>query len=151
MGLSHERLDLGALYEHVLDDACGAVSTFVGTTRDCFDGNEVVELEYEAYEALAEKEMRALVERARAKWALVHVAIFHRLGRVPVREASVAIAVSSVHRSPALEAARWLIDSLKAQVPIWKKEKYKDGSAWKQNTEFDPQQLLHNKAEAGAD
>eukprot|EP00013_Stygamoeba_regulata_P016977 CAMPEP_0177671884 /NCGR_PEP_ID=MMETSP0447-20121125/24994_1 /TAXON_ID=0 /ORGANISM="Stygamoeba regulata, Strain BSH-02190019" /LENGTH=206 /DNA_ID=CAMNT_0019179411 /DNA_START=669 /DNA_END=1289 /DNA_ORIENTATION=+ len=116
--------------------SCGAVSCFIGTTRDSFHGKKVLRLEYEAYEPMALKEMRNLALLMREKWPQIgRVAIAHRVGIVPVGESSVVIAVSSVHRKDSLEAVQWCIDELKATVPVWKKEIYEDGSAWKANAE----------------
>ncbi|XP_060805221.1 molybdopterin synthase catalytic subunit [Amyelois transitella] len=121
----------------VVDDSCGAVSIFVGTTRDNFEGKKVVRLEYEAYESMALKAMKSICNEVRDKWPAVHgIAIYHRLGQVPCREASVVIAVSSPHRRESLDAVSHCIDQLKATVPIWKKEVY-EGAApeWKENKE----------------
>ncbi|KAK4292933.1 hypothetical protein Pmani_034334 [Petrolisthes manimaculis] len=116
--------------------SCGAISLFVGTTRNTFQGKDVVQLEYEAYIEMAEKEMKSLCKVARKKWPLKHIVIHHRLDLVPVKEASVIIAVSSEHRRESLDAVSYLIDSLKAKVPIWKKEIYTDGNSdWKKNKE----------------
>lgn len=137
--LTFERLDVGELNELVAHESCGAVALFVGTTRDNFEGKEVVLLQYEAYEAMALKSMNGICEELRKRWPeLVHIGIHHRLGTVPVKEASVVIAVSSPHREAALEAVRWAIDELKKSVPVWKKEQYAEGqgcSEWKENKE----------------
>lgn len=134
--LTQEVLSVDEVTRLVTDPGCGAVSLFVGTTRDNFQGQTVVRLEYEAYQEMAEKEMLKLCKSAREKWALQHIAIYHRLGVVPVTESSVIIAVSSVHRHESLEAVSFLIDELKANVPIWKKEIYNNGSGdWKKNKE----------------
>jgi molybdopterin synthase catalytic subunit len=118
-------------------DAAGAISLFIGTTRDNFEGKRVVTLEYEAYVPMAESEMRKLCVTTREKFpGVLAVVIHHRLGRVPVAEASVVIAVSSPHRKIAINACHFTIDKLKATVPIWKREMYEDGSTWKENTEF---------------
>jgi molybdopterin synthase catalytic subunit len=96
----------------------------------------VLRLEYEGYVPMAVKQLNELVDKCRRKWdSLMGVAIYHRLGLVPVGEESVLIAVSSPHRRDALEAVHWLIDELKRTVPIWKKEVYEDGSMWKANCE----------------
>lgn len=115
---------MDALMTHCQDDRCGAVATFLGTTRRWTSGVETAYLEYEAYEEMAIAKMHEIAEQAAQRWPLMRVAIVHRLGRVDVGEASVAIAVSSPHRSDALAACQWLIDNLKADVPIWKKEWY---------------------------
>ncbi len=134
--LVEEPLDVAAISNLVVAPSTGATSVFVGTTRDNFEGKRVFRLEYEAYESMAVKEMEKVCARLRSKWPDAHgVAIYHRLGVVPVTEASVVIAVSSAHRKAALEAAHFAIDDLKANVPIWKKEVYEDGEAWKENAE----------------
>jgi len=130
-------------YSMMRSPSAGAVSSFIGTTRDHFAGKQVLRLEYEAYEKMALKEMQKLKRETRERWGedIVEVLIWHRLGNVPVTEASCIIAVTSVHRKSGLEAVHWLIDELKARVPIWKKEFYTDGSVWKSNAEFDPVSL----------
>ncbi|CAN8064874.1 unnamed protein product [Agarophyton chilense] len=134
--LTEELLSVESAMNAVSSDSAGAVSLFVGTTRDNFDGKTVLRLEYEAYRPMAVKEMNALCDAARSQWPqITSVAVMHRLGVVPVREASVIIAVSSPHRKDAIEACHSLIDELKARVPIWKKEVYEDGSEWKANKE----------------
>ncbi|EDO45567.1 predicted protein [Nematostella vectensis] len=116
--------------------SAGAVSLFVGTTRDNFEGKNVVRLEYEAYIPMASSEMRKICKLAREKWNIMKIAIYHRIGIVPIGEASVIIAVSSAHRKESLEAVSFIIDTLKATVPIWKKEIYEQGEAqWKENKE----------------
>ena len=92
------------------------------------DGKETVQLAYEAHESMARKEMQRLAEEAGERYDLLRVAMIHRIGIVPVSEASVIIGVASAHRAPAFEASRWLIDELKVSVPIWKQEHYADGS-----------------------
>lgn len=124
------RIDLAALDRAVRDPGAGAVVTFVGTTRNANAGRRVRRLEYEAFASMATKEMRALAAEARRRWPLRKVAIVHRIGVVPVGQASVAIAVSAGHRGEAFEACRWLIDRLKEIVPIWKKEHYRGGEIW---------------------
>ena len=105
-------------------------------TRDTFEGRRVGRLEYEGYAPMAEREMLRICESARARWSLQRMHIVHRVGVCPVGEASVLIAASSAHRREALEAVAWAIDTLKATVPIWKKEFYVDeGAAWKANKE----------------
>ena len=103
---------------------------FEGSVRDSANGREVVRLEYEAFTELALSEMRRVEEEAVGRWPLGFVAIVHRVGSLTPGETSVLIAVTSSHRDEAFEACRFIIDSLKARVPIWKKEHYRDGSAW---------------------
>ncbi|KAM3959335.1 molybdenum cofactor synthesis 2B [Aphomia sociella] len=135
--LTVDVLSVDSISSLVVDDSCGAVSIFVGTTRDNFDGKKVVRLEYEAYETMALKAMKDICNDVRTKWPAVHsIAIYHRLGNVPCREASVVIAVSSPHRRDSLDAVSFCIDHLKASVPIWKKEIYEDEApVWKENVE----------------
>ena len=140
IGLTSQPLDIAAITQSVTRPRGGAISTFLGTTRDSFEGKEVIALEYEAYDAMALKEMRKIAlgvfERYGGRESITAVAISHRIGLVPIGESSVIIAVGSVHRKPGLEACAWAIDELKATVPIFKKEVYADGSMWKQNQEF---------------
>jgi molybdopterin synthase catalytic subunit len=124
------RIDLDALDRAVRDRQAGAIVTFVGTTRNENAGRRVTRLEYEAFESMAVKEMRRLAAAAARRWSLRKVAMVHRIGVVPVREASVAIAVSAGHRGEAFDACRWLIDRLKELVPIWKKEHFVGGVVW---------------------
>jgi molybdopterin synthase catalytic subunit len=124
------RIDLAALDRAVRDPRAGAVVTFVGTTRNENAGRRVRRLEYEAFASMAASEMRRLGGEAVRRWKLRKVAMAHRIGVVPVGEASVAIAVSAGHRGEAFEACRWLIDRLKEIVPIWKKEHYRGGEIW---------------------
>ena len=135
--LTLDPLDVNAISQSVTSASCGAISIFIGITRNNFDGHVVKRLEYEAYNAMAEKEMLKICQGMREKWSdLEAIAIVHRLGTVPVTEASVVIAASSPHRKESLEAIHWAIDTLKATVPIWKKEIYEDGKpAWKENKE----------------
>ena len=119
-----------ALLRAMRDPAAGAVVTFLGTTRNENAGRRVVRLEYEAFSRMAEREMRALAATATKRWTLRKVAMVHRIGIVPVGEASVAIAVSAGHRAEAFAACRWLIDRLKEIVPIWKREHFRGGQIW---------------------
>ncbi|XP_051039035.1 molybdopterin synthase catalytic subunit isoform X1 [Phodopus roborovskii] len=131
-----EKLSVDEVSHLVISPLCGAVSLFVGTTRNNFEGKKVISLEYEAYLPMAENEIRKICSDIRQKWPVRHIAVFHRLGLVPVSEASTIIAVSSAHRAASLEAVSYAIDSLKAKVPIWKKEIYEESaSSWKRNKE----------------
>ncbi|KAG7322951.1 hypothetical protein KOW79_014297 [Hemibagrus wyckioides] len=135
--LTTDKLSTDAVTESVTCSSCGAISLFIGTTRDHFEGKKVVQLEYEAYVPMAESEMRKICADVRRRWPTVrHICIHHRLGVVPVTEASVIIAVSSPHRSDSLEAVKYGIDALKSTVPIWKKEIYEsEEPCWKENSE----------------
>jgi molybdopterin synthase catalytic subunit len=109
------------------DESCGATVLFLGTTRRWTGSEEsgrteTAYLEYEGYREMAIAKMSELEQEARKRWPIQQVSIVHRLGRVEIKEASVAVVVSSAHRAQAFEAGRWLIDELKIHVPIWKKE-----------------------------
>uniref|UniRef100_M4BDH5 Molybdopterin synthase catalytic subunit n=1 Tax=Hyaloperonospora arabidopsidis (strain Emoy2) TaxID=559515 RepID=M4BDH5_HYAAE len=136
--VGYEPLDSQRIVDLVTDARAGAISTFVGTTRDNFQGKKVVRLKYEGYAPMAVSELRKICSAIRDKWPdVVRVALCHRLGVVNVTEASVIVAVSSPHRREALEACAFAIDRLKATVPIWKCEHYEgDERMWKENLEW---------------
>lgn len=131
-----KQIDLARYITYVSAPQAGAIATFSGTTRDTFEGKTVVELRYEAYVPMAIRCIKSICSSARSSWNLHSIAVVHRLGAVPVGETSVFIAVSSTHRADALDACKFLIDELKASVPIWKKEVYSNGEVWKENSEF---------------
>lgn len=108
-------------------DADGAVVTFAGTTRNHNEGAEVLSLSYETYTEMAQRVMCELFEEAVKRFPITRARVVHRLGEVPVGEASVVVVVASAHRGPAFDACRFLMDRLKNEVPIWKREKLKDG------------------------
>ena len=120
--------------QKVIDTAsslnAGAVNVFIGTVRNNAHGKNVVWLEYEAYDSMAVKEMHKLIDAAAEKWELNGVAIIHRKGILYPGDAAVLIAVSTPHRAESFEACRFLIDTLKETVPIWKKEIFEDGEVW---------------------
>ncbi|XP_058789966.1 molybdopterin synthase catalytic subunit isoform X2 [Phymastichus coffea] len=120
------KLDINNIIESVVSPNCGAISSFIGTTRDNFEQKKVVKLEYEAYETMALKEMQTICDKIRSKWNIEKIAIFHRLGEVPVTQASIVIAISSPHRQESLLAVQFAIDAVKTSVPIWKKEIYEN-------------------------
>ncbi|MBA4105736.1 MAG: molybdopterin converting factor [Pirellula sp.] len=127
--LTEHPIDATALLQAAQQPEAGAVVLFLGITRQFTKGRETASLSYEAYREMAVKELERLEQQARERWPLVDCSIVHRLGEVPLAEASVAIAVSSPHRGDAFEAGRWLIDTLKETVPIWKQEHWADGDA----------------------
>jgi len=128
--LSEQPLSVDAVVAEVQSDDAGAIATFIGTTRAHSRGREVVHLDYEAYEEMAEKTMAELAASLRAKYDLIDVAIHHRVGRVGIGDTSVVIAVSAPHRQDALKACAEAIDTLKVSVPLWKKEVYVGGEEW---------------------
>lgn len=116
--------------------ADGAVCVFDGIVRNNTRGRETLYLDYEAYREMALEQMRGLAAEAVAKFGVREVALLHRLGRLRVGETSVLVAVASAHRGAAFEACRWVIDTLKKQVPIWKKETFADGVVWADGEAF---------------
>ena len=128
--LSEEPLSLEDVVREVASDDAGAIATFTGTTRARSRGRDVVRLEYEAYEGMAEAEMERITADLKARHSLIDVAIHHRVGVVGIGETSVVIAVSSAHRADALAACAEAIDTLKGTVPLWKKEIYVGGEEW---------------------
>ncbi|XP_018393532.1 PREDICTED: molybdopterin synthase catalytic subunit-like [Cyphomyrmex costatus] len=135
--LQQEELNIAEIMELVTFPNCGAISNFIGITRDNFENKKVIKLEYEAYESMALKEMTNICNKIRSQWDVEGIAIYHRIGEVPISKASVVIAVSSSHRKESLRAVEYAINMLKASVPIWKKEIYEIGEPqWKQNKEF---------------
>jgi molybdopterin synthase catalytic subunit len=122
-------LDVEALARRVARPDAGAITTFAGVVRNHARGRRVIYLEYDAYRPMAESEMRKIADEAAARWECC-VAVQHRLGRLEIGEASVAVAVSSAHRAAAFDACRYVIDTLKETVPIWKKEVWEGGEVW---------------------
>jgi molybdopterin synthase catalytic subunit len=128
--LSEEPLSLDRAVDEVRDERAGAIATFTGTTRIESRGRHVVHLDYEAYEGMAERVMEQIADELTRRYGLCAVAIHHRVGRVGIGETSVVIAVSAPHRADALAACKDAIDTLKEQVPLWKKEVYEGGEEW---------------------
>jgi molybdopterin synthase catalytic subunit/molybdopterin converting factor small subunit len=128
--LSGEPLSLERAAAEVASDGAGAIATFVGTTRARSRGRDVIRLEYEAYEGMAEAEMERIAGVLRDRHDVIDVAIHHRVGPVEIGETSVVIAVSAAHRAAAFDACREAIDTLKQTVPLWKKELYVGGEEW---------------------
>jgi molybdopterin synthase catalytic subunit len=128
--LSEEPLSLDRAIDEVRDDGAGAIATFSGTTRVQSRGREVLHLDYEAYEGMAESTMAEIAGGLRERYELTEIAIHHRIGRVGIGETSVVIAVSAPHRAAALAACKDAIDELKERVPLWKKEVYAGGEEW---------------------
>ncbi|KAG9124369.1 Molybdopterin synthase catalytic subunit [Ceratobasidium sp. 392] len=161
-GLTYDSLDISAIIDSVRDDGAGALALFVGTTRNNFNGKQVVRLEYEAYSRLAIKSLSKIANNARkleipphefgptsitpasstSAASLTRIAIYHRLGSVPVGESSIVIAVTSPHRREAFYVCEWILEQVKTHTPVWKREWYaegsgEEGSTWKAN--FPPQ------------
>jgi molybdopterin synthase catalytic subunit len=128
--LSSEPIDAGRAVAFVTDADAGGIAVFLGTTRGELTavGQSLLALDYEAYDPMARQQLSDLARRARQQWPIRRLALLHRTGRVALGEPSVIIAVSCPHRAEAFDACRWLIDTLKAEAAIWKKEVWGDGS-----------------------
>ena len=127
--LSDSRLDADALLAEVSSHECGGEVLFLGTVRRSSEDGDIQGIEYSAYREMAEAELGRIVAEARERWPVARIALRHRLGYVPVGEASIAIAVACPHRAEAYEASRYLIEETKKRVPIWKKERFASGAA----------------------
>jgi molybdopterin synthase catalytic subunit len=146
--LTDEPIDFAALTEAVRSTQSGAVVLFLGTVREMTDGRRTTALDYEAFGPMAESKLANIEAEACRRWPLDRVAIVHRVGRLELGEISVAVAVSSAHRAEAFEAARYVIDTLKATVPIWKKENWHDGSSEWVHPGLDSTQIESNRLES---
>jgi len=143
VALVREPIDASAVERAIKAGADGAVCVFDGIVRDNTRGRRTLHLDYEAYEEMALQQMNLLRTEAMEHFGIREVAIIHRLGRLVVGETSVLIAVASAHRGAAFDACRWVIDTLKKTVPIWKKEQFIDGVAWADGEPF-PDDLAGN-------
>ncbi len=131
-----ERIETTSILESIKRPEDGAVVVFEGIVRNHTRGRRTLYLDYEAYEEMALKQMEELAARALAEYKVRDVTIIHRLGRLEIGETSVLIVVASAHRAAAFDACRWLIDTLKRTVPIWKKEHFEDGAVWADGEPF---------------
>lgn len=136
VAITRERIDATTLMQEIKRGADGAVCAFDGIVRDNTRGRRTLHLDYEAYEEMALNQMRALAAQAVVQFGVRDVLLVHRLGRLMVGETSVLIVVASAHRGVAFDACRWLIDTLKKTVPIWKKEQFEDGAVWADGDPF---------------
>lgn len=125
-----QELDTHSVYQELSHPNSGGICVFVGSVREFTNNEQVVALEFETYESMALKEMDRLADAALEKWKLNKVVIKHAVGRKEVQDAVVIVGASSAHRSESFEACRFLIDTLKQTVPIWKKEMFKNKSVW---------------------
>jgi molybdopterin synthase catalytic subunit len=131
LAIVEEAIDVGGLISAAQRPDCGAISTFVGTTRvDENNGASVEHLEYEAYRPMADRKLEEIGAEIEGRWDVREVSIVHRIGRVDPGEVSVAIVVASPRRCPAFEASRYAIERVKQVVPIWKREVWSDGYVW---------------------
>lgn len=124
------QLDVSTSLQWVQAPNSGAINIFIGTVRDSSFGKQVLALEFEAYDAMAKVELHKIAEYAKSRWTINRILIHHRTGKLVVGEMAVVILVSSPHRDDAFQSCRYIIDTLKQTVPIWKKEIYIDGAVW---------------------
>jgi molybdopterin synthase catalytic subunit len=136
VGLTSEPLPVAEASAYAVVPGCGGLVTFCGTVRDFSDGrDEVSALEYEAYPEQVVPRLQALCDSARARWPEAgRLVMLHRIGHLEVADAAVVVAASAPHRAEAFEICRYLIDTLKATIPIWKRETWAGGSAWSDGT-----------------
>ncbi len=125
-----EPINVNEVVDNVKSNAAGAIDVFIGTVRDKTSEKEVSKLDFEAYESMAIKEIEKIVLKAKNKWPVQKMSIYHRKGILDVGDVAVVIAVSTPHRKDAFEACQFAIDTLKETVPIWKKEVFADGEVW---------------------
>lgn len=125
-----EIIDTNSIMGRIGKNGDGCSITFTGMPRNKSGEKDVLYLEYELYESMAYKELKKIADHAAEQWPLGDCVIVHRFGRVEIGEASIFVAVSSPHRAEAYEASRYIIDTIKATVPIWKKEVFSDGTSW---------------------
>ena len=128
--ITREPLDRNALIAAVSDPGAGGIVVFEGVVRDNARGKQVRYLEYDVYAEMAVQQIREIIAEAERRWNVDHVAVAHRIGRLEIGEASVIIVVAAPHRAEAFEACRYIIDTLKTTVPIWKKEVAMNGEEW---------------------
>ncbi len=147
VALTREPIDAAQIVAAAKRGEDGAVVVFDGIVRNHSRGRRTLHLDYEAYEEMAVHQMRELGRRARERFGVRQVTMIHRLGHLEIGETSVLIVVASAHRTAAFEACRWLIDTLKQTVPIWKKETFADGAVWAPGEPF-PEELAIDASEA---
>jgi len=126
--LTKEPIDTAEVLKNVQSSRAGAVVLFLGTTREITGNRRTTSLDYECYSEMASAKLKELEVEATQRWGVQECIIVHRLGKLCIGEASVAVAVSTAHRQDAFEAGKWLIDTIKEVVPIWKKENWADGT-----------------------
>lgn len=124
VNISAKPLNVEECIDKVTSPECGGIDVFIGTVRNATKGNTVIRLEFEAYERMALKEMQKLANQATEKWSVNNVVIHHRVGALEVGDIPVIICVSAAHRDAAFDACRYIIDTLKQTVPIWKKRNF---------------------------
>ncbi len=142
-------IDAGAILDRIKRNQDGAAVVFEGVVRNQTRGRKTLYLDYEGYEQMALQQMEGLVEKALKQFKVREVALVHRLGRLDIGETSVLVVVASAHRAAAFDACRWLIDTLKRTVPIWKKEHFEDGAVWADGEPF-PAEIPRGSSSQGS-
>ncbi len=132
VAITDKRIDVDALHAEVADAGAGATLAFVGTVRNEKQQRRVTHIDYEAYETMALRRLHAIASEITRRWPVRRVVMVHRVGRLVVGDASIAIVLSTPHRAEGFEALRFAIESVKQDVPIWKKEHFEDGAVWVQ-------------------
>ncbi|TAE28345.1 MAG: molybdenum cofactor biosynthesis protein MoaE [Cytophagales bacterium] len=130
IALTSDPIDLGSAYKYMQADGAGAIDFFLGVVRDNTQERPVDRLEYEAYDRMAISEMQKIVDEAHRRWPILKCLVVHRTGLLRIGEMAVLIGVSTPHRGDAFEATRYIIDTIKQTVPIWKKEIFTNGEVW---------------------
>lgn len=128
VAITTDPIDVQQAIRNVSSEEAGAVALFIGTVRNMTAGKPVEKLDFEAYDEMAISEMEKIIKQARARWSISQAAVIHRTGELQVSDIAVVVAASSPHRNEAFNACRYIIDTLKETVPIWKKEHFTDGS-----------------------
>ena len=128
--ITKQTIDIKRAVESVFSPDAGGIDVFVGTVRNLTQNKPVERLEFESYEKMAIAEMKKIEQAARKQWPVLKITMIHRIGSLQVGEIPVIIAVSTAHRKDAFEACKYIIDTLKEKVPIWKKEVFEDGEVW---------------------
>jgi molybdopterin synthase catalytic subunit len=128
--LTENKIDINTIIEFARATDAGAIDIFIGTVRNQTADKKVVRLEYEAYDKMAIKKIEQIVNEAHKQWHILKYAIVHRKGVLEIGEVAVVVAIATPHRQAAFEACKYIIDTLKERVPIWKKEVYEDGEIW---------------------
>ena len=137
--ITESELDIQSFTDCVLGNENGAVNTFLGVTRNSTSGRAVIKLEYECYLPMAQKKLEEIRLEAIEKWKISSVAIGHRVGTLAIGETSLVVAVSGPHRSPVFEVCQYIVDRIKEDVPIWKKEFFEAGAIWVDSTRCEPE------------
>lgn len=130
IALTHDAIDLAGLEGRLHRAAVGGIVTFAGTVRDHHEGRQVLYLEYEAYEEMARLQLERVAAAMRERWPVLELVLVHRVGRLEIGEAAVFVGVACAHRDAAFAACRYGIDTVKAEVPIWKREVFEGGAVW---------------------